>query len=221
MSIQFSKIEFIDENNVYKNISNSSLLTLYHKAKGIAFFTQPAQTITTINIYGCFGRVFDHSISTKYCNLSELTNYPPRPAFWRLDNPSVLYAGEHDSLVGNVPQQLGYSSGDEMWQDIAGTNRFLPGLAVIDLLDDYLDIDIYSRWQFYNADDNARQTDRTWVQGEILGSNDMKKWWRLDYFDDLNIVNTNYALAYTGNLVPTKGDMFSDLDLCDRWTDWP
>jgi len=45
--------------------------------------------------------------------------------------------------------------------------------------------------------------------------------WRLDYFDDLNIVNTNFALAYTGNLVPTKGDMFSDLDLCDRWSDWP
>ena len=42
-----------------------------------------------------------------------------------------------------------------MWQDITGTNRFLPGLAVIDLLDDYLDIDIYSRWRFYNANDNA------------------------------------------------------------------
>ena len=97
-------------------------------------------------------------------------------------------------------------------------NMFSPMSLVLDVSSNPLDITVFQRWQYYNANDNATATGRTWVEGEILGSVDGNTWWRLDVFNDTSITNTNYALAYTGNLIPRKGDLWRDLDLAER--DW-
>jgi len=160
-----------------------------------------------------FGRLFDNNTSTKYYESSHAAirdtdssgNY--RTPIINYDTGAVVFA-----RGASIPDT------DERSAAFGG-RRWTPGCYVLDLLTTPLDITTYSQWCFKNANDNASQTSRTIVEAEVLGSTDMKTWWRLDIWNDINASNTNYAIVHTGNLVPRKGDIWSDLDLSTRdWT---
>ena len=102
-------------------------------------------------------------------------------------------------------------------------NHVTPVAFVFDLQSPVFDASIYSRGQFYTANDTTSSAAgsgiRQWVEEEILASNDMSKWWRLDVFNNPNMPTVNYGLAYTGNLVARPGDLWFGLDFSTRdWT---
>lgn len=206
--IQISEVNFGNSSfsSIYPWPSNMTLQTRsqYNQSKR---YQEPV-LVSTLKTGEKYGQMFDGSTSTKVCN--------PKP---QLANGTVLKEVGTDRAIYTPGQTVNRS----YWLENFGCDNVLsPGSLVLDLSSSPLDISVYNKWRFYNCNDNANgtaTTSRTWVEGEILGSTDLNTWWRLDVFNSLAIPDTNYAIAYTGSLLPRKGDIWSDLDLTQRdWT---
>lgn len=183
---------------------------------------------TTVSLYGQYnGR-------RRYSSATQVSNYNSGEDIGRLfDNNQRTKWGPYSTLALGGQDVYDYDSGEVLYYDntwnsctkdyiisITGAyNALSPVAIVLDLGGSPLDITTYSKWRFKNANDNASQKPRTWIEGEILGSEDKLRWWRMDVFNNTSIVNTNYAIAHTADLTPTPGDLWFGLDLATRdWT---
>lgn len=202
--MQLSEVQFLNSGGSAFSYPSSMTLATFNAFNGRRFRTDPVPW-ANVNSGETVGRLFDGSTSTKLC------------AYYSLLGPSAN-SDVYDFDTNQVVMENGTSYNQAWHVQNLGAYEPLPIALVLDLGSTPLDISVYSRWQFLNANDNASQTNRTWIEGEILGSADFKTWWRLDVFNDASIVNTNYAVARLAPLVPRAGDLWSDLDLADR--DW-
>ena len=203
---QFSELKFINSSGSRYAYPSDMTVSHYTKFDGERHYSTPV-VWTKYNSGEGVGRIFDNSTSTKW-------------GAYNLDGFSSTYANVYDFDTGAALMVSGGSYDATFRTNHFGAfNKHPPASLVLDVSSSPLDITTYSRWQFLNANDNASQTGRTVVEGEILGSVDKQTWWRLDIFNDTSIPNTNKAVAYTGNLVARLGDLWSDLDFMDRdWT---
>ena len=209
--IQASILRFIDESGLSFQFPAGTTVSVYTKYNGERHYTTPA-LLSNYNSGEMFARLFDGSTSTKYCATIITGAWDSTVALYNYDTGTIMAHGGDSEL-----------SDQSYLQEHFGTPGSPPNPAVfvIDLGSEIFSPSVYSRWQFFNANDNGSSwgTGRTWVEGEILVSNDLSNWNRLDVFNDAGIPNTNYSLAYTGSLTTMRnGNLWSDIDLATR--DW-
>ena len=214
---QFSRVEFIDSSGNYKAYPSGMQLQLFFAYNGRTTMTHPFTQSASNGNLAC---IFDHSTSTKWCVQDWRGNGIPA-----LTDVYDSFDTNYSAPEADRPYAYNLRSTYtvDYYNSVFGAiNRPAPICIVINLSSSPLDISVHSRWQYYTANDTASAAagsgQRQWIEGEILGSNDMKTWWRLNVFNDIDMPTTNYAVAYTGNLIPRKGDIWSDLDLSTR--DW-
>ena len=223
-NIQLSILDICntDETDVFY-IKEDSTLELHCAYKGTHFVSYPLRTIKELKQSQALGRIFDNKLYTKLCrkvtNCAELSN-GVRPGFFNVNDKAhqdVLGFGLNTEY-GDTFAVGGWKNEEEQTKALLGSGHFNPFAVVIDLgRDNVLDINRFGAWRFFNADDNNWQSHRTWVWGEILGSNDKRKWWLLDSFEDEGITNANQTMARFGILsVKGKGDLIGNLDL-SKW----
>ena len=203
---QVSGVEFLTSSSSMFAWPSGMTISNYTAYNGERHYSEPT-LVSNYNSGEGVGRLFDNNKSTKF-------------GAYNLIGFSATYARVFDSDTGDVLMQSGGTYDVTFINQHFGTkDHVAPAALVLDLGASNIDISVYPTWRFLNANDNASQTGRTWIEGEILGSNDMTTWWRLDVFNDTSIPNTNYAVAYTGNLVARPGDIWFGLDLATRdWT---
>ena len=203
-----SCIRFVDSNGSMFSIPSGTMITGYTSFDGVNMYTD-AGSISDWSM----GNLLDGSTSTQWDG--------PYIAHGYARNKRNVYTEDGTVLMDKTAASGTY--GESFIQQHFGTyNKATPVAWALDFQSLAFDVSIYSRWQFYTANDTtssaAGNGDRQWVEGEILGSVDGATWWRLDVFNDANMPTVNYGLAYTGDLVPRKGGIWTDLDLMDR--DW-
>lgn len=198
-SPQLCKLEFVNSNSSTFSLPSDVTIS-YHNA----YDDERHYSVETALSNSDMKNLFDGQTSTKY--------------FKEKDVGFSKCADVYDFDTGDALMIYGNSYNGSFYTSHFGADNWTPQAVVLNISSNPIDIETYSRWRFYNGNDNASQTHRTWVEGEILGSVDKQTWWRLDIFNDTSIPNTNKAVAYTGNLVARLGDLWSDLDLMDR--DW-
>lgn len=218
-AIQVSGLEFCGAGDEMFSVPGASTVVIHMAYKGSHYVSNPPRSIDEVNYSEAFGRLFDGNTRTKLCRLgvNALENNR-RPGFFDVSDATfsnVIGFGENTDYGDTLDAG---ETGESQARRLLGSIGFVGFTAVMALGDGAsLDIQRFSKWRFYNANDNSGQQGRTWVWGEILGSADGRKWWMLDRFKDASITDANYALAYEGQLaVQGKGDLISDLDL-NEW----
>lgn len=164
------------------------------------------------------GRIFDHSTSTKWCSSFQSGGGSLTDVY---DLSDTTYSAAEADRPYAYNLRSTYNAA--YYNSTFGcSGRLNPCAIVLDLTSSPLDISLYDRWVWYTANDTAGTPagagQRQWIEGEIVGSVDGITWWRLDIFNDIDMPTTNYGLAYTGDLIPRLGDIWSDLDFSTR--DW-
>ena len=215
---QWSRVDFIDGSGAYFSYPANMTVQTCLMFDGNKMWTKPVLP-SMFGGSGNLDKMLDHSTSTKFC------------VGWWLGTAGgasdLYYVTDTDFSAPEDERPYAYSlrstyTAARNNSVLGGNNRPLPFSAILDLSDSPIDITTFSRWCFYSANDTANAVtgvgQRQWAEGESLGSVDGNTWWRLDVFNDLTLPITNYALSYTGNLIPRKGDLWSDLDLAER--DW-
>lgn len=202
--IQISEIDIISASSSRYSWPSDMTVSNYTAFDGERHYSTP----TLMSNYSSgIGAMFNTSTATKWYGFNS-TGY------------NATYANVVDYDTGVVLMQSGGTYDATFREQHFGVGgRFTPVCLVLDVSSSPIDMSVYSKWRFYNGNDSASQTSRTWIEGEILGSNDKLKWWRLDVFNDASIPNTNYRLAYTGSFSARSGDLWFGLDLATRdWT---
>ena len=199
---QLSEVQFIDMNNTRYVLPADATFNAYTVYNGERHYSEP-KLISSYASGEQIGQMFDGNTSTKW---GPYRYFGHRPLFdFDTREPLMVDGASYDDVFYQA--HFGYKS-----------NCFGPVAIVVNVSSKPIDLSEFSRWQLLNANDNATQTNRTIVEAEILGSGDGKSWWRLDIYNNPNATNVNYATVHLGNLVPRKGDIWSDLDLSTR--DW-
>ncbi len=199
---QFSEVQFLDANGSRYVLPADATFRAYTAYNGERHYSE-SKPVSSYNSGENIGRMFDGQTSTKWC-FQRFIGYSP---IFDFDTGETLMipGGSYDATFYET--HFGY-----------GNNVEAPVAVVVDVSSKPIDLTIYSRWQLLNANDNSLHPNRTIVEAELLGSGDGKAWWRLDVYNNPNATNTNYAVVRLAQLVPRKGDLWSDLDLADR--DW-
>jgi hypothetical protein len=223
--VQLAELEFCtnDESEVF-DVKGTSTLELHSFYKRRHLVSYPTFTIADTQYYnaGGIGGIFDGSVYEKMYrgvyNCVQLADGTVPGYFDVSDNAhkNVLGFG-NKTYYGNSLELGGWESDYAQLTTLLGGTGHTPFTVVVDLgSENTLNIEHFGTWRFFNANDNASQTYRTWVWGEIIGSNDGKRWWLLDSFKDLGITNSNFAMAYKGSLsVKGKGDLTSNLNFLE------
>lgn len=200
---QLSEVQFLDANGSRYELPADATFNAYTAYDGERHYSEP-KLVSSYNSGEYIGRMFDGQTSTKW-GPYRFFGYLP---IYDFDSGATLMVqdGSYDATFYET--HFGY-----------GNSIFGPVAIVVDVSSKPVDLTTFSRWQLLNANDNASQTNRTIVEVEVLGSVDCNTWWRLAVSNNANATNTNYAVVHSGNLVPRKGDLWSDLDLATRdWT---
>ena len=217
-NFQISRVDFITSGGAYYSYPSGMNMQVYTMFNGRKMLTKPVAMSNYMSGENV-GRIFDHSVSTKwfagfYSGGGSLTDV--------FDLSDTTFSAPESERPYAYNLRSTYDT--TYYNNTFGcASRLNPCAIVLDLSNAPLDITVYNKWRWYTANDTSGSTagggQRQWIEGEIVGSVDGINWWRLDIFNNINMPVVNSQAAYTGDLIASSGDVWSDLDFNTRdWT---